>query len=231
MSIRQLSTLFQSLTFHYSKDSEDYTTIKSIILSHGGTLVSVEDIAQIKLTNSESVQELEDGEYVDISYMYDCLEKQSVLSTDDYVVVPDAPFCIAYYRKLAIGNQPVQRMPESPSARVRSPPKKERLSTTPNSVTRTRFITRHDHYALPRGRTVYSEDEDVELIKFIMDRYKVGMSPNGQNLWKTAEREKLLNGLRSWQSMEGRWKKTLRVGWNKYLKIMERRGYVVEGEF
>lgn len=227
MSHRRLSNIFQNSTFHYVKESEDFSDIKEIIITNGGTLVSIEDIAQIKLVNSATVRDRPDGEYVDVSFLHDCVAQGEALPIEDYIVIPDAPLCIAHYRKLARMAEPISTHRAPPLEQPPTPRRQAVSSSSQNTPTRTGFLTRHEHFALSRGRMTYSEEEDFELIKFIIERHRVGMSPNGQNLWKIAEKEKLLKGLRSWQSMEGRWKKTLRNKWSDYVKLMERRGFVV----
>jgi len=82
-----------------------------------------------------------------------------------------------------------------------------------------------------RNRRFYSEDEDVELILFMDRRSKKGFTANGDNLWQVAEQEKLLGGSRSWQSMQGRWKKQLRPKWDEYMDILESRGYQVQHSY
>lgn len=65
-----------------------------------------------------------------------------------------------------------------------------------------------------RGRNFFSDEEDLRIIDFIVENInRPGMSPNGQNLWKKAERDNRFPG-RTWQSLEGRYKKHIRDRWD-----------------
>jgi hypothetical protein len=62
-----------------------------------------------------------------------------------------------------------------------------------------------------RRRHLYTAAEDDEIIAFVrVFGRSSGLSPNGQNLWTIAEAKGICGGRRSAQSLEGRWKKTIR---------------------
>ena len=68
-----------------------------------------------------------------------------------------------------------------------------------------------------RGRNFFSTQDDYSIIDYILENsQRPGMSPNGQNLWKKAEMEGRFPG-RTWQSLEGRYKKHIRARWEEFI--------------
>lgn len=71
-----------------------------------------------------------------------------------------------------------------------------------------------------RGRELFTHDDDMRIVGYIL-RNRGGYSPNGDQLWQAAEAENLVNG-RTWQSIQGRYKKHLRHKWNQLLDEYQR---------
>jgi hypothetical protein len=68
-----------------------------------------------------------------------------------------------------------------------------------------------------RGRHFFSTQDDYAIIDYVIENsQRPGMSPNGQNLWKKAEMEGRFPG-RTWQSLEGRYKKHIRPRWDDFI--------------
>jgi|LauGreDrversion4_2_1035121.scaffolds.fasta_scaffold12853_4 hypothetical protein len=88
----------------------------------------------------------------------------------------------------------------TPSTSTSSPfttPEPVRRSITPASISRVSWS---------RRRLLYTKEDDLKIVRFILESQH---SPNGQILWKKAADENLIPG-RTWQSLEGRYKKNLK---------------------
>ena len=71
-----------------------------------------------------------------------------------------------------------------------------------------------------RGRELFSRDDDMVIVGYIL-RNRGPYSANGDRFWQIAADENLVNG-RTWQALQGRYKKTLRHSWNQLLEEYQR---------
>ena len=91
--------------------------------------------------------------------------------------------------------------------------------TTPPRVRHSQSITPASipRVSWSRRRLLYTKDDDLKIVRFILESRH---SPNGQILWKKAEDENLVPG-RSWQSLEGRFKKNLKYRFESLVEQLE----------
>ena len=223
-----MSTIFQEFSFFYPRDAPDFDSVKRQILLNGGTLVSLPEVASVRLAvPGQAVAE--DGYDVDSSFLEDSISQGVPGNLDLYRIFPELgealivgerflrdrnwvpvrnvvpstkPKPSAPIHSAADQPEPTHRSTEAEEVPVQAPQRTEEVSGMKRTFGRMNY--QKDEYSL---------EEDMTLIDHVNKHRGIfGMSPNGQNLWKKAEANKLLGG-RTWQSMEGRWKKQIRPRW------------------
>jgi hypothetical protein len=235
------------MSFHYPKNAKDYPAIKDLVVVNGGTVVTVEDIATVKLLPIGGAKDTAGGEYTDVSFVHDSVELGSLKDIDLYVVSKFLPVPLSTRQKERAPSRAVGRnASRSTERRQQSSPERERPVSPTRNVPNRRAVTetpererspingspfknrelpwntprRPDRFMDPiplRGRTFFSDEDDMKLVEHIVKHMvngkpRPGFSANGQKLWKLAEEQDIVPG-RTWQSMEGRYKKHLRVKW------------------
>lgn len=245
--------IFHEISFHYPSSEEDYQSIRDMVVSHGGTMVNIPELAVMKLVPPSPCPS--SGEYYDCSYVRDSVNAGEAQMREMYLMVPEIGeamivgqrFLEERYRmglgfvRSAPHQSPRPQSPQPPIPRreydalvvapvapfQNAPFRPLRPQHVRPTIMRERPIYRDEHAAIVRGRFFYTTEEDMKIIDFYIARGDMGYSANGQKLWKDAERAQLLQG-RSWQSMEGRWKKYIRPNWeavsHEYARWRETKG-------
>ena len=209
------ANIFHDLTFHYPRSSPDYDEVKNKVISHGGTMVSLPELARIKLAH---VPYYDVGGFYDASLLDDSISAEVLQDISDYKISPDIGYAWItserQVRKLhANGNlkgmEGTELPPRQPSPSKHPGPGMTQIPFRPEP------ITRYDDVYILRGRTPYSTMDDMRIIDFV-NQYKnqVDYSPTGTKLWEFAFQLRLIPG-RSDQSMRGRFIKTIRPRFEK----------------
>lgn len=236
-------------TFYYPPDASNLKDIKALVNEHDGVFTSVPLTAEFHLIPSGWSYKYNgsQGELIDVSFLSESIASGQLLDKSLYLVSELLPTPLAWQkrgegRKLKPGvvmtSSPnrSQSPPRSPSPR----PRARQTQNGPQSPARgnpevpiSPFKKRTlpwprvgiDRYQDPiplRGRELYTHDDDMAIVDFIQVNWNnARMSPNGNNLWRAAEAADIVPG-RTWQSLQGRYKKTLRYKWGQLMQEHQR---------
>ena len=241
--VQKTGGIFKNLAFYYPKDAPGFKEIKAQINDNDGVVTSSIDTAEFYLIPSGSAKEYPAVEdvLVDVSFVIESIRAGKLLDRENYIVSYLLPVPAAWQErgegKILAGNQrSSSRSPKRPDSAIRStsaPKKTITQSQTPSPTRRPATSTvspfarrtlawprvgidRKQDPIPSRGRELYSHDDDMLLVRYVLNNSSRG-SANGNILWERAERENVVDG-RTWQSMQGRYKKHLRDKWPALLK-------------
>jgi hypothetical protein len=215
--------IFANTTFYYSDSNRDFSRIKDLIERHNGLMVTQAALSKVHLLPRRGAAETTEGEFVDITYVDDCVEAGRQLDLDYYIVDHVFPEPYADKRKLAIQlrmlakqrreNEKAGLPTVNSTARSRSPNHErhvpEQSSSPPNG----------QNWWLNRGRVPWKDEEAIRMMRYVQT-YR-NMSPNGHNLWIQAAAEELCGPNKTAQAYESHWKKVITKNWAYYSELYE----------
>ena len=250
MTERLESRIFLNRSIHYPKGTDDYQHVMNLVMAQGGTFVQEPSVAHIKLVPSRRVGDYPPGDYTDISYLHDCIAAGKLLDEDRYTVGEHNAVPLAEMQRIASEKvrTRVRAQASPPRARIveertaATPPVPQAPERTPPHAPgawgprpgppppRTEPIPRSAHPAIYR-KAFFTPNDEMRLIEYVAlnEKRTKGKSSLGQNLWKQAAAEGLCGGIRSWQSLEGKWKKTIRPQL-QYFYLAEYEAWVSAGK-
>jgi hypothetical protein len=203
------SIIFRAFTFFYPETHEDYNEVRLKIVMNGGTIVSYPALATIRLARVPC-HDRED--HYDLSLLDDSLQAGRMVDISDYFIVPATGYAwITQQRDYKEAREREQRARTStrPTAGQRGerllPPRP--ALTTPNN----------DPWAM-RSRNVYTEDDLMRIMDYVLENHSQKHSPNGQVFWITAAAIPLIPK-RSDQAIRDQWVKRIRPKYNEFLPI------------
>lgn len=234
MPPKALSKIFDSVNFHYPKEAPDYKEVTRLINSHGGNVVRFPELAHRKLLPSKWAEKYPEGDFYDISLLGDSVGLGKFPNEDDlerYVVNHVVPIPQAEKDKQKAQQKrrrSISPSSASPSGRrvvveaqltASQEERQARLSLPPIQLPQPQEVPTTDPFhILFHGRTYYQEEDDMKIIDYVeAGLSKPGYSANGQKFWKQAVNIGLIPG-KTWQSLEGRWKKSIKPRWNDFFE-------------
>ncbi len=241
--VQKTGGIFKDLAFYYPKDAPDFKAIKAQINENDGVVTSSIDTAEFYLIpqgSAKNYRAVEDV-LVDSSFVTESIRARKLLDRENYIVSYLLPVPAAWQERgegkiMASNQRPASGSPKRAESATRStsaPKKIVTQSQTPSPTRRAQTsaaspfarrtlawprvgLDRKQDPIPSRGRELYSHDDDMRLVHYILNHSNTG-SANGDILWYRAERENVVDG-RTWQSMQGRYKKHLRFKWDQLME-------------
>lgn len=237
---KKISKLFDSIAFFYPHNAPDHAQVKQLINSHSGTVVDVPSTANYYLLPvnwATKYSEDEDHQYYDVSIVEDWIANGKIAYPDDYVVNKQFPIAPATKAKLKGARRPAPPAESSLRVETSMSPRRRTTDYSPREIPPSSPI---GHWSESRGRVNFTDEDDYKIIRFVEKahaelerramekaaginvKYSTKVySANGQQLWHQAVAANLLPG-RTWQGIEGRFKKYIKGNWDTIMPSYRR---------